>query len=153
MSELVCYGGLIFHLRGGPPSTTLGLICCQASSLVDAEPRALLTINPCTWSTCRPATRRLSRKVSRQAMCVCLLSWVALSCCWPSLRSSSQTRTKSAGNQQGQKQGGQANPGMPVSQLGHPGPGWEVGVKHWDTWPNPLYKRMWSWSKGPTLTI
>ena len=64
---------------------------------------------PSTWSTCSPAARRLSRKVSLQAPRVSVPSRPAPPCCRPGLRSSSQTRTKSARNH---RDGGRA--GIPA---------------------------------------
>lgn len=78
-----------------------GLVGTVIGHPPDAEP----TTDPSTWSTHSPAARRFSRKVSLQAACVSVLSLMVLSCCSPSFRSSSQTRTKSARNQQGQKSG------------------------------------------------
>lgn len=110
---------------------------------------------PRTWSTCSPAARRLSRKVSLQALCEPVLSRLALSCCRP--RSSSQTRTKSAGNQQGQRQGRWANSGMPAQgggasiPAGHPGSRWRVGAKRLHTWPTPLYSKDVVMGKGTNL--
>lgn len=60
---------------------------------------------PSTWSTCSPAARRLSRKVSLQTPRVSASTWPAPPCCRPSLRSSSHTRTKSARSRQGQRRG------------------------------------------------